>query len=115
MSAPTFGNGLERSTQLFLVPNIALLVMVVFSLEFWGTVIVGLLYLLAVAVTLLNLVASAKYWNSEYTAGFVLGSLFWIGLIPGVTTSLINPGTAVLVVIVQFIAVAAIGGLKLVD
>jgi hypothetical protein len=89
-----------------------LLFAVTLSLGFWGDVAAGFLYLAAVLWTLYEVVKVAKYWNNEYSAGFILGGVFWIGLVPGVITSIIDPITAVLIVIVQILAIGAITGVK---
>ncbi|WP_144060774.1 hypothetical protein [Salinarchaeum sp. Harcht-Bsk1] len=108
MAAPTFEDGLRRSTEVFLLPNIAVLIVVVLSLDIWGVIIASLLYLVAVAMSLQQLVSAANYWNTGYRYGFLMGSVFWILVFPGVLTSIINPIIGGLVVAIEIAAVAAI-------
>jgi hypothetical protein len=91
MPAPTGGDGIGRGVQEVFVPPIGVFLIVVFTKEFVGPVIAGLVYLLLLTGIFLGIYTSAKHWNIRYTTGFVLSGIVLIWVAPSIISTVIHP------------------------
>jgi hypothetical protein len=91
MPAPTGGDGIGRGVQEVFVPPIGVFLIVVFTKEFVGPVIAGLVYLLLLTGIFLGIYTSAKHWNIRYTTGFVLSGIVLIWMAPSIISTVIHP------------------------
>lgn len=73
------------------MPPIGVLLIVVFTKEFAGPVVAGLVYLLLLGGIFLGIYTSAKHWNVRYTTGFLLSGVVLIWLTPSIISTLIHP------------------------
>jgi len=73
------------------VPPVGILVAVVFTREFVGPVVAGVVYLVLLGVVLLGIVSAARHWNIRYMAGFLVSGIVLLGMAPSVVSDLIHP------------------------
>lgn len=91
MPAPTGTYGIGRAVEEVFVPPVGVFIIIVVTKEFVGPVVAGLVYLLLLAGIFLGIYTSAKNWNIQYTAGFVLSGIVLIWMAPSITSTVIPP------------------------
>jgi len=81
MAAPTLLDGIRRAVRELTLPSALILGVVVALKVTYGSLEAGFAYLGLMALLLLGIYTSAKYWNVRYTAGFVVaGLVLWFGV-----------------------------------
>jgi dolichyl-phosphate-mannose--protein O-mannosyl transferase len=110
MPAPTEADGVGRAIQEVFVPPVGVFMIVVFTREFVGPVVAGLVYLLMLAGIFLGIYTSAKYWNIRYTTGFVLSGIILVWMAPGIISTVIHP---VFGLLGTLIGIVFLGGMAL--
>lgn len=90
MAPPTGSDGASRALE-FTLPSAGVVMIVAFVKEAYGGLAAGLIYLVLTAAILGGIYFSAKYWNTIYTAGFVVSAVILWAMIPGIIGKLVNP------------------------
>ncbi|WP_087038006.1 hypothetical protein [Thermococcus litoralis] len=113
MGAPTFGHGFARGVGDVIVPYILLVVLsttgeAMKQLEPSMANMIGLIMLMFIFVgfvDLLDTVGRSKWWNVEYTGGYIIGVLFGFYILKTIGV----PPDLMMIIGIMLIAVRLVG------
>ncbi len=89
MAAPSLFDGISRAIEELGIPSVGLLLLIGIIRVGYGSQEAGIAYIVLTVAILLGTYTSAKYWNVQYTLGFVaVGFILWFG-VPGAIPQLV--------------------------
>jgi len=109
MPAPTFVDGAERGIKEIAPPSPFVILAVILADHYYGLIIAGFSLLGLTILFLITIFLRSKYWNIQYTTGYLVFAILALLMIPGIISEFVHPAFATLTNIAVFIGILAIG------